>query len=178
MPKYETVHVTVDDGTIASGDIWKVIHPVWWTADIYHGPFEYERKLKLFSDEQRLIFALLWYISEVSNGGHSQFYSNSTGVAWKDARRAFRAIGIDEGAEIILASADRLGGDPALDREERHRQRAHFAPEFDDLDTRFYELKADVNIDQAMLALIRTKPGAFYFSGEVTRVVLPNLDRH
>ncbi len=177
MPTYETVEVTVDDTTIAEADSWTVIHPVWWIADIYNGPEEYERSLRGFSDEQRLIFALLWYMSEVNNGGHSQFYSNSTGVVWKDACRAFSAIGVKKGANIILESADRLGGDPALDREKRFEQLAQHDPDFSDLDDRFYELDGEADIEEAMLDFIRANPAAFHFSGQVTRVVLPPMPK-
>lgn len=175
MPEYETVDVTVDDNTVAEGDVWTIIHPVWWRANIYEGPDEYERSLKQFSNEQRLIFALLWYMSEVKNGGHRQFYSNSTGIVWKDACRAFRAIDIKQGAEIILESANRLGGNPSLDRDQRCAQLDELAPDFSDLDDRFYKLARSMNIEQAAVALIRANPAAFHFSGPVTRVVLPGF---
>jgi len=177
MPKYETVDVTVDDSTIAEADVWTVIHPVWWIADIYNGPEEYERSLEQFSTEQRLMFALRWYLSEVNNGGHRQFYSNSTGIVWKDACRAFSAIGLKKGAGIILDSADRLGGDPSLDHEQRHEQMAEHNPDFSDLDDRFYELSDKADIDQAMLEYIRANAAAFRFTGQVTRVVLPTFTK-
>ena len=176
-PRYETVRVTVDDATIAEGDISRIIEPVWWLADIYSGPDEYERSLGQFSAEQRLMFALQWYTSEVNNGGHHQFYSNSTGVVWKDACQAFRAIHMEKGAEIILASADCLGGDPSLDRELRYEQLAEYNPDFDDVDDEFYKLEETADIDQAILAFIREHPAAFYFSGEIRRVVLPNFTK-
>lgn len=175
MPKYETVDVLVDDSTIAEADVWTVIHPVWWIADIYNGPDEYERSLKQFSTEQRLMFALRWYLSEVKNGGHHQFFSNSTGIVWKDACKAFSAIGLKIGAGIILDSADRLGGDPSLDHEQRHDQLAEHKPEFSDLDDRLYELSDKTDIDQAMLKYIRDNAAAFHFKGRVTRVVLPTF---
>lgn len=77
--RYEKTHVRIDDATIAAGDPGAIIRPVWFTANIYDGPVEYERSLQPFSSSQRYIFALYWYIAEVRNGGHDQFYSNSTG---------------------------------------------------------------------------------------------------
>lgn len=174
-PGYETVNITVDDATIADGDIWKIIEPVWWLADIYSGPDEYDRSLCQFSAEQRLIFALQWYISEVNNGGHRQFYFNSTGVVWKDACKAFSAINIKKGADIILASADRMGGNPSLDRELRYEQLAKYNPGFDDLDDEFYQLEKTANIEQAVVAFIREHPSAFHFSDKISKVVLPNF---
>ena len=177
MPRYETVDVTIDDDTIAQADLWAIIQPVWWIADIYNGPDEYERTLRQFSNAQRLMFALQWYMSEVNNGGHHQFYSNSTGIVWKDACQAFRAVDIKKGADIILESADRLGGNPALDQERRQEQLADHKPDFSDLDDRFYDLESNTDIEQAMLEFIRTDPAAFHFSGKVTRVVLPTFTK-
>ncbi|HCZ34456.1 MAG TPA: hypothetical protein DHV26_00850, partial [Cytophagales bacterium] len=31
----------------------------------------------------------------VSNGGHLQFYSNSTGSVWEDAVKGFKLIGLE-----------------------------------------------------------------------------------
>lgn len=174
-PRYETVEVTVDDATIADGDVWKIIEPVWWLADIYNGPDEYHRSLRQFSAEQRQMFALRWYLSEVNNGGHHQFYSNATGVVWKDACKAFRAINIKKGADIILASADRMGGNPSLDRELRYEQLAEYDPDFNDLDESPYELEKNTDIEKAAFAFIRDRSAAFHFSGEITRIVLPNV---
>jgi hypothetical protein len=173
--RYETVDVTIDDSTIAEGDVWTIIHPVWWLADIYNGPDEYERSLRRFSPEQRLMFALRWYMSEVNNGGHRQFYFNSTGIVWKDACKAFSAINVRKGADIILESADRMGGDPSLEHDLRQAELDQHDPNFRDLDDRFYELEHGTDIEQAMLDFIRRKPAAFHFSGKVTRVVLPDF---
>lgn len=174
MPQYETVDVCIDDEIIATKDFWAVIHPVWWIATIYDGPDEYERSLKQFSKSQRFVFALCWYREEVDNGGHDQFYSNSTGIVWKDAQAAFDAIGIPEGARIIEESAKRLGGSPSFDREERQRQFEEFQPVFDDLDDAYYALDKSIDIDAHLIKFIRERPTDFHFVGKVTRVVLPN----
>src|SRR5262249_58310390 len=120
--RYETVHVSVDDTTISANDLWAVMHPVWWSANIYNGPEEDERSLRQFSGPQRQVFAVLWYRAEVNNGGHHQFYQNSTGIVWKDALEAFRALELSEFGSILQQSAQRLGGSPALDRAERDEQ--------------------------------------------------------
>ena len=116
MPRREKVHVVVNDDTIAAGDYWPVIEPVWWSADIYHGPGLYEQSLSPFTESQRFVFAVRWYFSEINNGGHRQFYSNSTGIVWQDALVGLEAIGISKAAQILQISADRLGGSPSLDR--------------------------------------------------------------
>jgi hypothetical protein len=170
---YETVDVCVDENTVAAGDPWAVIEPVWWTANIYDGPEQYELSLLPFSRSQRLVFAVFWYRSEVNNGGHHQFYFNSTGIVWKDALEAFQAMGAPEFASILAESAARLGGSPSLDRHERSEQLEAFAPDFNDLDDRFYEAENRLNLDDRVISFIRTRPSDFFFEGKIRRAVLP-----
>src|SRR5262245_46614433 len=116
MIRREKVHVVVDDATIATGHPGTIIHPVWWLSTIYDGPGMYEETLRPFSRAQRLVRALLLYFFEVNNGGHKQFFSNSSGIVWRDAREGFEVIGVHRGANILAVAAQRLGGDPSLDR--------------------------------------------------------------
>jgi hypothetical protein len=169
--RYEKVQVCVDDGTIAAGDTWRIIEPVWWSANIYDGPEQYELSLLQFTHSQRLIFALAWYCCEVNNGGHDQFYSNSTGVVWRDALAALRALQAQELVVVLEESAQRLGGSPSLDRGERIEQLRTFGPDFEDLDSRFYEAESD--LDGRTISFIRSRPSDFYFTGLIRRAVLP-----
>jgi hypothetical protein len=171
--RYETVHVCIDDDTIAVGDPWVVIEPVWWSANIYDGPEQYELSLLQFSRSQRLVFAVFWYRSEVNNGGHDQFYFNSTGIVWKDALEAFRSLDAPEFASILSESAARLGGSPSLDRDERGEQLDTLAPDFNDLDDRFYEAEKKLNLDDRIISFIRARASDFYFAGKIRRAVLP-----
>jgi hypothetical protein len=173
--RYETVHVSVEDSTIAAGDPWAVIHPVWWSANIYNGPDEYERSLLPFSRSQRFIYAVHWYRSEVNNGGHHQFYSNSTGIVWKDALEAFRALDAPAFASILEQSAKRLSGSPSLDHQVRSEQLDTFDPDFSDLDDLFYDTEKMVDLEGLMIAFIRGRASDFYFEGKIRRPVLPDL---
>jgi hypothetical protein len=172
--RYETVQVRVDDDMIAAGDPSAVIHPVWWSANIYDGPEQYELSLTQFSQSQRLVFALFWYRSEVNNGGHHQFYSNSTGIVWKDALEAFQVLEEPEFVRILAESAARLGGSPSLDRRERCDQLNDSDPDFNDLDDRFYEAESKVNLDERVMSFIRGRRCDFYFEGKIRRAVLPD----
>ena len=169
----EPVHVHVDDATIVAGDPGAIIHPVWWLANIYDGPVAYEMSLEPFSRPQRLVFAVRWYLREMNNGGHRQFYSNSTGIVWSDALAGLNELGILRGANILRISAERMGGTPSLDRAERNEQMDLHKPDFEDLDEAFWELQKKVNFDECLMTYIRAQPTAFYFSGKVTRVLLP-----
>lgn len=175
MVKRERVHVVVDDKTIADGNHWDVIQPVWWTANIYDGPGVYQQSLQTFSDSQRHVFAVRWYLSEVNNGGHLQFYSNATGIVWSDALDGWRAMEVPKAAQILQISADRLGGSPSLDREERHDQLEEFQPDFDDCDEALYKLGTRIDFEFVMMEFIRSRPADFYFDGMIDRVVLPKL---
>jgi hypothetical protein len=101
-------HIVVDDAMIAAGMAAEhpgdVIEPVWFLSDIYHGPLVYEHTLQQFSRPQRLVRATMLYLSEVNNGGHKQFFYNSSGIVWRDARDCFEEIGVPRGAQRFCRS--------------------------------------------------------------------------
>lgn len=163
----ERVRMVVNEATVASKDASAIIEPAWLSANIYGSYEDYESSLAKFSRAQRFLVAVSWYAAEVNNGGHDQFYSNSTGIVWKDARQGFVEIGIPEAAAIMTESAKRMGGQPSFDRTERNRVLDQKKPKFDDLDDRFYEL--NVGIDAKMLKYIRSRPKEFLFDGEIER---------
>src|SRR5262245_33226608 len=173
VPKTERVRLVIDENELASKDAFAIIEPVWWTANIYGSYDDYESSLARFSRAQRMIFAMEWYMAEVNNGGHDQFYFNSTGIVWEDALKGFAEIGVPEVSAIITESAQRLGGRPSFDREQRIRAVELRKPKFGDLDERFYTTK--VNIGAKMLEYIRARPTEFFFDGEIERPKLQNL---
>lgn len=159
----------IDRDFVTTHDLDEVMEPVRWRANIYDGPLQYEASLAGFSCEQRWLFAVDWYQAEVNNGGHDQFYSNSTGLVWPDALAGLHAIGAEEAAALLQESADRLGGSPSLSREERGADLARLAPDFNDLDTRFYALG---ELDAPMKTFMRAHPDAFLFDG-IVEVTVP-----
>jgi Domain of unknown function (DUF4375) len=173
MVQRETVHVEVSDAVIAGGDMRAIMHPISWVANIYDGPIAYEKSLESLSRPQRLLFAVRWYVYEVENGGHRQFFSNSTGIVWIDAMQGLKELDIQRGANILRIAAERMGGKPSLDRAERQEQLEANQPDFQDLDEALWELVGKVDFDERMIAYVRAQPAAFYFSGKITRVVLP-----
>lgn len=106
--KYESVRIRVDQEVLLGDDTFAVIEPVWWKANIYDGPDAYEASLAPFTRYQRLLFAILWYQAEVNNGGHDQFYFNSTGIVWRDALAGFELLHLDAFASVLRESAQRL----------------------------------------------------------------------
>lgn len=160
-------HVKIDDKIIATRDPMAVIDPLWWSVSIYDSKEKYENDLKPFSLHQRAVFAMMWYMTEVNNGGHSQFYSNSTGIVWEDAMNGFALIGISEGNDILEESARRFGKNPSFDREEREKALDLLDKDFDDLDSRFYQLDSTVNITERIADYIQDNKKAFYFEGDI-----------
>ena len=160
--------IVVDSRTIAAGDVQALIEPLWWSVNIYDSWAEYEATLKPFTERQRHLFAIQWYRSEVSNGGHAQFVYNSTGIVWEHALVGFEAIGVAECAAILRAVAARLGGVPR-DRQARWAKLDASDANFDDLDARFFEIEETGVLNRKMLAMAREHPLDFYFKGTIRR---------
>lgn len=165
---WENKHIVIYDTVIDGNDPFAVIDPVWCTGNIYDGPARYKKSLELFSKPQIFVFAALWYISEINNGGHDQFYFNSTGVVWRDAVDGFNAFGINEVSKIIVESADRLGGNPSLDRDRRQVEMEKYTPSFHDLDDLFYDFENRTDIDTMIMEYVRQNRSDFYFKGYVS----------
>jgi len=166
---YVPTEVIVDADTITRGDPMEVIDPVWWAASIYDGEQEYERTLAPFTRPQRLVWAVLWYDAEVNNGGHSQFFSNSTGIVWRDALQGLQEIGADEAADILQEAANRLEGNPHMDREQRNIQMEQTAAAFDDLDDRYYSPTGGEKASSLLMPYIEANAQQFYFNGQVLK---------
>ena len=172
-PKMERVHVVIDENTVATQDAETIIAPIWSIVNL-KSKADYNSSLAKLSHGQRLIFAISLYGAEVDNGGHDQFYFNSSGMVWEDAQEGFTEIGVTEAANIIAESAKRMGGRPSFDVKERRRVLEEKEPNFDDLDDRYYNLSVD--IDARMLDYIRAHPKDFLFDGEIERTPVRDDD--
>jgi len=144
VEEIEAVEVIIDEELIKSKDIFRIIEPLWWNVNIYDSVEEYESNLSEFNDYQKYIFAIEWYIVEVNNGGHDQFYFNSTGIVWEDALMGFKEIGAEENYIVLLESTKLLGGTPSKVREERQNQLDKLEPDFDELDNRLYDSEKEL----------------------------------
>ncbi len=162
----ELTHVVIDDEVIDSGDIQKIINPIWYSVSIYDGEKQYNDDFARFSLLQRYVFAAQWYSAEVNNGGHDQFFFNDTGIVWRDALECFRAAGLTECEKILSEAIERMGGNPPLDREKRWAVMDKLEPDFEDLDDRFYDL-TDEEFDGKLNEYIRSNRDSFYFDGDV-----------
>lgn len=162
-------YVCIEDSEIEKGDPQRIIDPLWWSVSIYDGEERYNSDLQIFSLPQRYIFAIQWYVAEVNNGGHDQFYFNSTGIVWQDALIGFQEIGHKQAYDILKASVDRLGGYPSMDRYERQEQLDNSNTSFEDLDSEFYKI---TDLDELIMKYIRSHKKDFFFNGQIEK---PNL---
>ena len=163
--KYKKVKVVIDDNVIAERDPWEIIDPLWWSVTLYEGEEEYLRNLNRFSLPQTYVFAICSYSGEVNNGGHDQFYFNSTGIVWKEALKGFGKLGLVAYYDILKESTERLGGSPSRDRDVRQQQLDKMPSDFDDLDTAYYQLEEKVDLGGALLKYIEENRELFYFEG-------------
>ena len=163
----EMKYIEVNDEIIDSRDPMAVIEPLWLSVDIYGSKELYEMGLEPFSNDQRAVFAAMWFISEVFNGGFYQFYTNATGIVWEDAMNGFETLGIPETRSIIQESCNRFEPRPSFDREEREGFLDVVDVEFEDLDERIYLLDEKNNLTEKIAHYICNHRESFYFKGEV-----------
>ena len=159
-------YICIGEAEIEQGDSQSIIDPLWFSVSIYDGEERYNLDLQKFSLPQRYILAIQWYIAEVNNGGHDQFYFNSTGIVWQDALNGLLEVGHKKAYDILKTSADRLGGSPSLDRFERQEQLENSNADFDDLDNEFYGI---IDLDELIMVYIRSHKTDFFFEGAIEK---------
>lgn len=171
--KLKCVKFTVEDiksleENTAVDDI-DIVEPMWQTINIYDGYEKYLQSAKAFTLEQRYLLAINWYFAEVNNGGHHQFFYNSTGIVWEDALNGFKHFGMNEYAANFQKVIDYCGGTISFDREERYRMleileenEEEFSKVLDEADDFVYEYDGEEN----ELIYIKNHPEKFVFEGE------------
>lgn len=117
-----------------------------------------------------MLLAFHWYLSEVNNGGHDQFYANSPGIVWPDALAAFSAMNLTYVARIIELSVGRFREPPSLDHDERRKQMERDDTDFEDLDKQLFDFEETDEIDRKAIDFIRTNRQEFYFEGYIEKI--------
>lgn len=129
-------------GTIES---YQVLESMYDLVNLTNG-LAYERTMEQFSNQQRLIFAVDSYISEVYNGGHEQFFFNSTGVVWRDALEGLEAMGAQEAVLILKRAVGRFFCEIPDDADARRKLMYDIEEElFEEDDQDFYNMSVDLN---------------------------------
>lgn len=103
---------------------------------------------------QKHYYSVFIYDSEVTNGGHAQYFVNSSGEHWALALEGLEAIGANVRVKVLQQATNLFGANgPSEDNDVRHRQLARFSKRKDksleELDDSYFS--SDENVD-ALLA--------------------------
>ena len=166
VPRHRTI--TVEE-IQATDDVWTINEPMYWTINIYGSYDDYIESAKSFTVEQRYLNAISWYFAEVNNGGHHQFFYNSTGIVWEDALEGLRLFKMDELADNLQSVIDYFGGSVPFDREERWNILKDWENEDELFD--FLDKKDDVVYEYDGIyedTFVHAHPELFVFDGTYT----------
>jgi hypothetical protein len=166
--------IVINDSVINLDNVQAVIDPLWYNVDIYQTKDIYEESLKSFTSNQRYVFAIQWYMAEVNNGGHAQFFTNSTGIVWKDALEGFEKIGLEDYHLILKRAVEKFPGKPSYDRDEREAQFDKMGFGFQSFDDEFYDQDKKTPLEELLIAFIKKNRKDFYFKGKVSQPFLPS----
>lgn len=140
-------------------DACQVLEPMYDLVDLSDGA-AYERSMQPFTRPMRLLFAVDSYMAEVYNGGHDQFFFNSTGVVWKDALEGLEAIGSKEAYAILRRVISRFTCEIPDDADARRDMMDEIEDGlFDEDDQAFYDMSEDLS--QLENAYIQRNADAF-----------------
>lgn len=168
--KLKYAKFTVEDiKSLEENPSFDIVEPMWGTISIYDGYEKYLQSAQTFTLEQRYLLAITWYFAEVNNGGHHQFFYNSTGIVWEDALNGFKHFGMNEYTANFQKVIDYCGGTISFDREERYRM----LEKLEENEEEFYKLldEADNFVfkyegEENELTYIKNHPEKFVFEGE------------
>lgn len=110
---------------------------------------------------------------EVNNGGHNQFFFNSSGTVYQEALEALKLIGCKDAHALLQAVVDSWPHTPSLHTQKRREtmlppEQDYQPAEWSKWDAealRFYNLKG--GIYKAAIYYLNTHRSEFYFDGVV-----------
>lgn len=97
---------------------WDICEPMFKIIICYESYENYLKSSERFSLEQRYLYAIHLYFGEVINGGHHQFFHNSTGIVWEDALNGFKHFGMPKFLNNFQKVIDYCGGAISFDKDE------------------------------------------------------------
>ena len=97
----------VNDKTIENGNIHEILSPIYDYSD-GSSKIAYDNSMAIFTKQQRNIYALDIYIYEVGNGGHTQYYYNSSRMSYEDAVAGLELLELYDVFDILMKSKERL----------------------------------------------------------------------
>ena len=100
---------------------WDAIEPIWDVVNFYGDEETYLASIANLDRRLVLLYAAHWAYSEISNGGFTQFFWNSTGAVGPEAMEGYRLIGMPQIAALIERVFGFLGFPYPRDRVLRQR---------------------------------------------------------
>lgn len=94
-------------------------YEVWNDQPISDDPAEFLEWFHSLTQPQQICFPTQWLCNEVYNGGFHQYFWNGTGLHAPEAVSGFRALGLNDIAEIAEKAMSVFGNDYPRDREIR-----------------------------------------------------------
>lgn len=145
-------------------DYYTIFEPMEKKVKLDGSYEEYENSLRNFTESQRLIFAVCQYLMEVYNGGHDQFFYNSSGIMWKDVLDGLKLIGYKEGYKnynnVIKCFNDEIPYD-RLKRQKFLETKEKELSKLDDYDDVIYN---NLNFDDKLIDYIYNHAEEFTYS--------------
>lgn len=141
-------------GIVAANDLGDFRNRIW----------EKEEAGQPLTTEQQHYKAVLILDAEVNNGGHSQYFFNSSGDQWQSALEGLKAMGFKERLSVFEDVLKLFGEDGlTVDRSKRSGQLADVYTEheesFDELDGRYYQ--SEENVEVMMMRYVVRNAEAF-----------------
>jgi len=152
-------------------DYYKIVGPIFYKVSIHEGPDKFLKQFARLSEPEKHLLATHWCQSEISNGGLTQFYMNSTGVLCPEAATGFEAIGLLDAAHIVR-HASGIFGRPY----QRHKHRRNAVLDrFDDMHPIWH---AFADLDEAFYASLRSAGGYQKVADIYARIMTQGPGRH
>ncbi|MEZ6024188.1 MAG: DUF4375 domain-containing protein [Hyphomonadaceae bacterium] len=166
------VRVVIDAAALERLAPMDAIAPLWWGVQPSIDVAAWKAGLAPYTRPQQLVYAMVWHGAEAGNGGHDQFFWNTTGIVWRDALEGYREARIGDVAALLAAAVARMGGDPPLEKVARCQLMNFKKPNFDDMDDAFFPiLNGDLN--DRIMHYVRNHAADFAFDGVVR--LMPEL---
>ncbi len=123
-------------------------------VNIYDGVDIYQSSLKGFNEHQQAFCGLLWYVREVNHGGHDQFFWNPTVVVWREAQNGLQILEAEEMENTLTAAITRLSASYPHSCQSRQLRMKQAKPNFDDIDTEFFKLNEQYDLEGMVATFI------------------------
>ena len=116
------------------------------------------------TEGQRAVYSSYWYHYEVCNGGHYQFFWNSTGILWNEALAGLIVVGAVKYAAILKSAISLFpNGFPSKSRKRRMTEVDKIPKEkLERFDDSLYELEKKQSLEEILTRYIKAHPGEFF----------------